>query len=233
MSTTVNRAKKMRQGLLLMAGFVAVFIAIFLPIFGDGHNGLNYMDNLYNSISKDSAYYIPKVMRQAEEHRGEAVNLNLALGGAPLAGRVAELMTTAGAQAQAQGNAVLVSGDLGAILHSALTDSDAMFHNEGQKVAARYNGADPRAMLYSWHQALTAMEKDLNRQKLFPLAQFAHTVQTRAVETAYNYYGIQPQSIGDRWLIVVVSLLFYVVYTMWYGFGVMFMFEGSGMDLSH
>jgi len=32
---------------------------------------------------------------------------------------------------------------------------------------------------------------------------------------------------------VTFSLVFYVVYTLWYGFGIMFMFEGSGMKLEH
>ncbi len=33
--------------------------------------------------------------------------------------------------------------------------------------------------------------------------------------------------------IVIFSLIFYVVYTLWYGFAIMFMFEGWGMRLEH
>jgi hypothetical protein len=48
---------KFMAGLTLMVLFTAVFITIFMPLFG-GKNGLEYLDNLYNSISKGSAYYI-------------------------------------------------------------------------------------------------------------------------------------------------------------------------------
>jgi len=32
---------------------------------------------------------------------------------------------------------------------------------------------------------------------------------------------------------VIFSLVFYVVYTLWYGFGIMYMFEGWGLRLEH
>jgi hypothetical protein len=53
------------------------------------------------------------------------------------------------------------------------------------------------------------------------------------VETSYNYYLIEPQKISDRAFIVLFSLVFYVIYTVWYGFAIMFMFEGWGMELEH
>jgi hypothetical protein len=58
-------------------------------------------------------------------------------------------------------------------------------------------------------------------------------IKKKAVETAYNYYNIEPQKISDRFGIILLSLVFYVVYTVWYGFSIMFMFEGWGMKLEH
>jgi hypothetical protein len=58
-------------------------------------------------------------------------------------------------------------------------------------------------------------------------------VQKKALETSYNYYKIEPQKIGDRLGVVIFSLFFYVVYTLWYGFAIMFMFEGWGLRLTH
>jgi hypothetical protein len=58
-------------------------------------------------------------------------------------------------------------------------------------------------------------------------------VKKKAVECAYNYYGIEPQRIADRVGIVIFSLLFYVLYTCWYGYAIIFMFEGWGLRLSH
>jgi hypothetical protein len=59
------------------------------------------------------------------------------------------------------------------------------------------------------------------------------SVKTKAVEAAYNYYKIEPQKIGDRIGMVIFSLIFYVAYTLWYGFGILFMFEGWGIRLEH
>ena len=54
------KTKELGIGIFLMVTFIAVMVVIFMPIF-DGDNTLDYLDNLYNSISKGSAYYIPKV----------------------------------------------------------------------------------------------------------------------------------------------------------------------------
>jgi hypothetical protein len=55
-------------------------------------------------------------------------------------------------------------------------------------------------------------------------------VQSKAVETSYNYYGITAENIGDKIGIVLISLVFYVVYTLWYGFGILYLFEGFGHE---
>ena len=83
-----------------------------------------------------------------------------------------------------------------------------------------------------WWAVLGAAEKDLNRQKLFSAAQLTHTVQAKTVECAYNYYGVEPERISDKIGIVILSLLFYVVYTCWYGYAIMYMFEGLGFELA-
>ena len=77
------------------------------------------------------------------------------------------------------------------------------------------------------------MEFGLKQQKKFKLAKMAELVNSKAVETAYNYYGIDGQKITDRIGVVLFSLVFYVVYTLWYGFGIMYLFEGWGMRLEH
>ena len=51
---------KLGIGITLLVSFIIVLVIFFMPVF-EGKNGLDYLDNLYNSISKGSAYYIPKV----------------------------------------------------------------------------------------------------------------------------------------------------------------------------
>lgn len=227
-----NKKGKMTAGLVMVLVFVAVLIAFFSPIF-NGHNGLDYLDSLYNSISKNSAYYIPELGKQAAKYNGTKLDTTITLADADTAARAALLFAGAGAQATASGDKLKVSGDLGKLLASTLADTESMYHNQGDKLSARYQGKDGKLMLYTWWRSYTALEKALNRQKNFAQAKFIKLVQAKAVEMTYNYYGIQPQSISERWLIVAISLLFYVVYTLWYGFGVMYMFEGAGYQLEH
>ena len=77
------------------------------------------------------------------------------------------------------------------------------------------------------------MVKDLEKQKAFKAAKITDVVIKKAVETAFNFYGIEPQKISDRFFIVLFSLFFYVVYTLWYGFAILYMFEGWGLKLGH
>ena len=51
---------KFYTGLGMLLLFIIMMAVIFSPIF-NGKNGLQYLDELYNSLSKGSAYYIPKI----------------------------------------------------------------------------------------------------------------------------------------------------------------------------
>jgi hypothetical protein len=227
--TRINK-KQLGIGVVLLVSFLAVMVVIFMPIFGGG-NGLNSLDNLYNSISKGSAYYIPKVQHEVEAMAPEPVTLSLKFKDAATAEDTQVLFSGAGATTAVAGDTLTVNGDLRSILAACLEDSEAAYHNRGEVLEARY-GIGPRPALYSWWRALGAIEKDLTRQKRFDTAQLTHTVQTKTVECAYNYYGIEAQKIKDRWATVLFSLLFYVLYTVWYGYAIMYTFEGLGFSLS-
>jgi hypothetical protein len=58
-------------------------------------------------------------------------------------------------------------------------------------------------------------------------------VKKKGVECAYNYYGIEPMKVSNHLGVVIVSLVFYVLYTVWYGFAIILVFEGCGLKLSH
>ena len=228
---THNSTGKLIAGIVLLTSFAGVMFLIFMPLF-DGANALNYMDNLYNSISKGSAYYIPKMTHLVEEHPDRAVKLNLKLGDADLTEDARVILEASGTTATVQGDILQVTGEIKSVLDACLRDSEIAYHNRGDELASKY-GMPPRSAIHAWWSVLGAAERELNRQKLFPEAHLVHAVQTKAVECAYNYYGIEPGRIGERWGIVLFSLVFYVVYTVWYGYGIMFLFEGLGFRLAH
>lgn len=226
-----SRTTKLWIGIALMASFIVVLVIFFMPLF-DGHNGLNYLDNLYNSISKGSAYYIPKVQHLVEERGSQPVTLNLKFADAGTAAAVEPLFVQAGARTSMEGATLKVEGDLQAIFSACLADADAAYHNRDAELEQRYPGGSARGVLFGWWRGLLEMERDLKRQKIFGAADLTHTVQAKTVECAYNYHGIEPQSIKDRWAIVLFSLVFYVIYTVWYGYAIMYIFEGLGFELS-
>ena len=223
--------KEFYGGLGLLIGFVVILAVIFSPVF-KGQNGLEFLDDLYNSISKGSAYYIPKVKKEIETFAGKSVSVTISMADDVQTQQTAALFMKGDALVNVSGTQLKIEGDLAKILLNCLTDADSMYINDGQAVAARYS-YNERQVLYNWWQALKALNKDLTKQKQFKAASAVDMVATKAVETSYNYYRIEPQKISDRALFVIFSLVFYVVYTLCYGFAIMFMFEGWGMKLEH
>ncbi|MBL6972585.1 MAG: hypothetical protein ISR63_10660 [Desulfobacterales bacterium] len=223
--------KEFYGGLGLFLGFIVVLVVIFSPIF-KGQNGLEYLDDLYNSISKGSAYYIPKVKKETDRFAGKSVSAAVEMADEGQAKQAAVLFMKGGALVNVSGTRVKIEGDLAKILANCLADADSMYINDGQTVASKY-GYNERQVMFNWWQALKALNKDLTKQKQFHAAKTVEMVVTKAVETSYNYYQIEPQKITDRAGLVLFSLVFYVVYTLWYGFAVLFMFEGWGMKLEH
>ena len=226
----VNR-NKFYSGLGLLTAFTIVLVIIFMPIF-NGQNGLSYLDTLYNTISKGSAYYIPELKEETRAYLGQTIQVSLPTTDERHRIETAALFTRGGARVELEGTSLNIRGDLGAILASCLEDADDMFNNRGEKVSRKY-GYPERRVLYNWWTTLAAVDKALKKQKKFSQAKFIGIVLKKAVECAYNYYGIAPQNISDQYGLVILSLVFYVVYTLWYGFAIMNLFEGLGLRLDH
>ena len=224
-------SKRLVAGLAMLAVFTAALIVMFMPIF-DGQNFLVYMDSLYNSISKGSANYIAALEEEVAQHEGSRFELTLAMKDAEMALAVASLFENVDATVETVGTDVTVGGDLARTLRSCLTDSRQLFQNESKETEARY-GRGGKEALFAWWSALKAMDKELKKQGRFAEAALVTEVKKRAVECAYNYYGIVPKKISDNLWIVIFSLVFYVLYTVWYGYAIILVFEGCGLRLSH
>ena len=157
----IAHKKKFSLGLMMLIAFFAVLTLFFTPIFGD-LNGLDYLDSLYNSISKGSAYYIPKLKDEAKTFSGNNVELSVAMANPTQAQQTSRLLTKTGATVSVTDATLKASGDLGKILDGVLADADAMYKNDGKAVADKY-GFGERQALYTWWQAFKAIEKDLNQ----------------------------------------------------------------------
>ena len=227
----IANKKLFSMGIIAMVLFIAVLVIIFSPVF-NGQNGLEYLDDLYNSISKGSAYYIPKVTAEAENFRGHNITVSLNAGKAQTAEQTRSLFEKSGADVEVRDNKLKVTGDLGKILENCIEDSNLMYMNDGEKISEKY-GYDERQVMYNWWVALKEMDKDLKKQQKYSEAKTVDLIKEKAVETSYNYYKIEPQKISERLWVVIFSLIFYVLYTLWYGFAIMYLFEGWGLQLDN
>lgn len=227
----IYNKKEFYTGFSLLAVFFVVLFMMFQPIY-HGHNAMQFLDNLYNSISKGSIDYSGALKTDVAPYNDKDVDLNLTYGTDAEALQSAQLFTKAGATASVDGPALHVAGSLGTILGASLDDAKLMYDNNGDAMQAKY-GMAPRRSLFNWWTSLKLMSKSLNKQSMFESAKVVDTVRTKAIEASYNYYKVEAQHISDDIGLVIFSLVFYVAYTLWYGFAILFVFEGWGLKLSH
>ncbi|MBA4357199.1 MAG: hypothetical protein Q7U56_04880 [Humidesulfovibrio sp.] len=223
------------KGLLLMASFLCVFVSLFLPIWGGVGNGLDAADNMFNRLSKGSSYFIPGVQKQALALEGKTVTVTAKVKDAKLAPRAVENLVKAGATAELKDGAITYSGDLGKILTAALADADDLFNDRGKAVVDRYAVTDKdgeKLVVKAWWTVLDPSVKELQKQKMIEEAKVVGQVNKRGLEPGYNFYGIKSEKVLDNVLPLVGLLVFYVVYTMWYGYAIFDMFGGIGLGMS-
>jgi len=226
----ITHPRPFNIGLILAISFVGVLLIIFAPIFGDGKNGLQYSDNLFNKLSKGSSYFIPAISRSNEAFMGRPFEFAVKMDKQGDVDRAVKVLMAGGAQVGTSEGALKVSGDLGKVLSSVLADSDAMFRNRDDEVSARH-GMDGKEVLRLWHDVLSRSVKELQKAKKIEEANMVNQVLKRAVEPAYNFFGIEAQNIGDKALIVIALLVFYVAYTMWWGYAIFYLFGGIGLSM--
>jgi len=229
----MSMQKKLRaRGLVMLVAFFGLLIVIFSPVFPGKMNGLDFMDNLFNTISKGSSYFIPDSIRASEQFAGKVIDVKFALADEKQAVATARLFQANGAEVSVSGKELGVKGDMAGIMKGSLADADQMYHNNGAAVADKY-GYNEKEVLFNWWTAFKSMGKDLTAQKSFKQAKAIAAIQAKALEPAYNYYGVDAGNYKDSLLLIVTALLFYVCYTLWYGFGIMYLFEGLGLKIGH
>lgn len=220
--------KKLMVGIFLLVTFFIVLLIIFMPWFGNGRNGLQFSDDFFNSLAKSSSNFMDSMRTLSTPLKGQAFEVEIKLKDAEAAKRFELILTKAGATVEVEGSALKAKGDLGQVLFAAIADSEALFHNQGEKLKAAY-GVDGKAIVRSWWNISRELNTAFNKQHKFSEAKVINEVMRRSVEPAYNFYGIVPTPVSEQIPMLVFLLVFYVIYTLWYGYGVFELFEGLGM----
>lgn len=226
----VMNKKEFNKGLFLGVSFLVVLLIMFMPFFGDGRNAFRAADRFYNSIAKGSTYYMPGLLKHNEEFNGHKVNVAIRIDNSEMLQKATLLYSAAGATVSEANSQLNVSGDLGQILQTVIKQSDTVFHNRGEEIAQQF-GFPQREALFVWHQSLKSMNKSLLKQEQFADAAWVEEVMKRAIEVAYNFYKIEPRSAFSSAGVLGFSLGFYVIYTLWWGFAILHLFEGLGLEM--
>jgi hypothetical protein len=246
---TSAQKRHMAYGIALGISFIVVLVLIFSPIFpktteGEPQNGLQWADEMFNSLAKGSSYFIPKVAKSNEEFMGKMFTVSIKLGkpedkpgdGEKRAERASKLFTVnEGAKAEVNGAELKIEGDLGKVLAAALRDSETMYRNEGEKIKALYGTVmktdDEKQMFRQWWNVLDKINKQFMIEKKAAESKIVSTVMKKAVEAAYNFYKVDAVKVKEKAGLMVFLLVFYVAYTMWWGFAIFFIFEGIGLSM--
>jgi hypothetical protein len=218
-------------GVVLAISFFAVLALIFTPVFGSGMNGLDFADDLFNKLSKGSSYFIPKLQQSVQAYAGKQFDVQISIDKPETAALAEKLFVAAGATAKADGVKLAVAGDLGAVLAVVLRDADEMYRNDGKAVAARY-GAKEKDALRAWWTSFSAIDKSFKKSGKIEESKIVSDVMKKAVETAYNYYGIPAEKVADKAVLMTGLLVFYVAYTLWWGFAIFYIFDGIGLTMT-
>jgi hypothetical protein len=246
----MSQAKKhMGLGILLAISFWVVLFLMFSPIFpktadGQPQNGLQWADELFNQLAKGSSYFIPKVQKSNEKFMGKMFSASINVGkpedkpgdGEKRAERASKLFTiNPGAKVEVNGAGLKIEGDLGLVMKAALDDADMMFKNEGDKIKAKYAEAmatdDVKQMFRQWNNVLPKIDKAFKKEGKIEEAKIVSDVTKKAIEAGYNFYGVEAKKVKDEAGLMTFLLVFYVAYTMWWGFAIFFIFEGIGLSM--
>ncbi len=227
----VRNKKTFSIGMVMLLSFVLCYVGMMSPNFGNGRNGLEYADDMFNSLSKGSAYFIKDAQLVAESQKGKNINFTIKASSPENAVKWGKLYTTAGVSASVKESSVTIDGDFGKILGAAVADSDFMYHNDSKALETKY-GYDGREATYNWNSSLKKIETAMKAKSQFKEGAALIKVQQKAVEPAYNYYGVEIKQVSDNKLSLIFLLSFYLLYTMWYGFGLFYICDGLGIVVS-
>lgn len=228
----VRRKKTFTIGFLMLLSFALCYMGMMSPNFGNGRNGLEYADDMFNSLSKGSAYFIKDAQKVADGQLGNRINLKIKASSPAEAQKWGELYSQAGADVIVKDSSLTIAGDYGKILGAVVADSDNMYHNDSKSLEQKY-GYDGREATYNWYASLKKMDTAFKTNSQFAEEFDLVKVQQKALEPAYNYYGVEIKKVNENKLSLVFLLSFYLVYTVWYGFGLYYLFDGLGIVVNN
>lgn len=231
----ITNKKSFMKGLSLMASFLVVFAVLLMPIFPSETNtkvtGLDYADDLFNRLSKGSSYFIPLVQERVKSVPNKDYTLTVAFKKDSLLPVASDIVQKAGGKGSVEGKNLSFTVNMQQLLQNAVRDADLMYHNNGAAVSQTYQGTPALVVTETWWALLNPCVKALQKQNEIATASVVDAVVRRGIETGHNFYSITATKVSDNLILMVGLLVFYVVYTVWYGFAIFDLFDGVGLTM--
>ncbi|WP_243438849.1 hypothetical protein [Fundidesulfovibrio soli] len=238
------------KGMILMISFCAVFMLIMSPVFkdqnGNKQTGLEFADEFFNKLSKNSSDYSDQVKASAEKQKGKQIMVAATMPKPDIkdepdpakaqdkankdAQESAKALQAMGAQVEVKDNVITVKADMGVLLTASSDRALKVFSVVGADAEKPENVAERKQIKALW-KGFSAMIKPLQKEGKVAEAKALDTAMKKGLEPAYNFYGVVGEPVSKNVFLLAFLLAFYVVYTMWYGYSIFFMFEGVGMSM--
>lgn len=224
--------RRFALGAGLLGVFAVVLAGMLLPLFG-GQNLLAVSDELFNERAKVSTDVFSQTGEKAAGWTGTDVDLGVSTG--ELADPQAMLDVVAGhaETSLTPDGRVRVIGNLGGLAEAAIVDAEALFKGETARLEQEYPGLAAPEAVYAWWLVFDGLSRRYVQENRADEAAFTKLVATKVLEPAYNFRGIEVTSSGESTTKLAALLVFYVGYTVLYGLGIMFLFEGLGISATH
>ncbi len=84
----------------------------------------------------------------------------------------------------------------------------------------------------AWWYSLSPAIKALQKQDKVAEAKAVDQIMRRAIEPGNNFYSLNGAKVKDHVVLLTLMLVFYLLYTLWYGFSIFELFEGIGLAMT-
>ena len=223
MELVLNK-KEFTLGAVLTVAFFALLLAVHTTAINiQGTSLVRYTDKMFVSVSKGSVYFIPELVKTADKYIGRPLDVKIRKNE-----KAAMLFKKANASVDVENGHIQIQGDLGQILKIVLKDADAVFKGEDKPLNDRYGFTGKEAVL-QWWQSFKEMEEGFKKSNKFSEIKPLEMVRIKALEPAFNFYGIEATTASQHAWGIIGIVVFYVVYTVWWGYAVYFLCEGVGL----
>ncbi|WP_456325871.1 hypothetical protein [Desulfonauticus submarinus] len=217
-------------GMVLMISFLIVLYILFLPMF-NGKNAIHEIDNLFNSLAKGSSYYFDNLEKKVTFIKEQEYDFDIEIQEDLVKDSVKIINFYTNKIYLRNNDNIVFTINLNTFLSDIVKEGKMFYLDKVNFIQQKYNLPAKKVFFIYW-KLLKEMQKQLKLEKKVKEAKILSSIIKRCVELSYNFFGIVPEKVSEKAWILSAALAFYVIYTLWFGFAIFFLFEGFGFAMT-